>query len=311
MFQSIDGALAKSGPGMAMFTAPYMLFAYISTQIMLSVLAAVVAVILAYGAVAGTIIGLLGPIFIPFLVIEKLEFLFWGWLKAYLSFAFYKVVAAATMSVLGHLFVTYYANWTDFSNPMTLIKNFPLLILLVVVNIFLILKIPRSLPPSFLAAAAVMTRAWAQLPVPSPQQSWAKRRYANASSRDQIPEITRAAERYLEQYGDPLVMNTYLKITILVLAAVCLMLGALAFKSQKALAGMKPLVIRINDVGHADAIDYRNYEYKPQEAENKYYLSRWATLYFQRNRYTIERDQTQALYFLNSDVQQRLSIRSS
>ena len=31
------------------------------------------------------------------------------------------------------------------------------------------------------------------------------------------PEITRAAERYLEQYGDPLVMNTYLKITILVL----------------------------------------------------------------------------------------------
>jgi hypothetical protein len=67
------------------------------------------------------------------------------------------------------------------------------------------------------------------------------------------PEITRAAERYLEQYGDPLVMNTYLKITILVLGVVCLMLGALTFKSQKALAGMKPLVIRINDVGHADA----------------------------------------------------------
>ena len=118
------------------------------------------------------------------------------------------------------------------------------------------------------------------------------------------PEITRAAERYLEQYGDPLVMNTYLKVTILVLCAVCLMLGALIFKSQKALLGMKPFVIRINDVGHADAIDYRNYQYKPQEAENKYYLSRWATLYFQRNRYTIERDQTQALYFLNSDVQQ-------
>jgi type IV secretion system protein VirB5 len=118
------------------------------------------------------------------------------------------------------------------------------------------------------------------------------------------PEITRAAQRYLEQYGDPLVMNTYLKVTILVLGVVCVMLGAITFKSQKALAGMKPLIIRINDVGHADAIDYRNYEYKPQEAENKYYLSRWATLYFQRNRYTIERDQTQALYFLNSDVQQ-------
>jgi len=80
------------------------------------------------------------------------------------------------------------------------------------------------------------------------------------------PEITRAAERYLEQYGDPLVMNTYLKVTILVL-------------------------------------DYRNFQYRPQEAENKYYLTRWAELCFSRNRFTIERDQTNALYYLNSDVQ--------
>jgi type IV secretion system protein VirB5 len=117
------------------------------------------------------------------------------------------------------------------------------------------------------------------------------------------PEITRAAERYLEQYGDPLVMNTYLKVTILVLGLVCLALTALVFKSQNALASMKPLIIRINDVGRAEAIDYRNYQYRPQEAENKYYLSRWAELYFDRNRFTIERDQTHSLYFLNSDVQ--------
>jgi type IV secretory pathway TrbF-like protein len=117
------------------------------------------------------------------------------------------------------------------------------------------------------------------------------------------PEITRAAERYLEQYGDPLVMNTYLKITILVLGVVCLTLAGLIFRSQKALASMKPMIIRINDVGRAEAIDYRNYQYRPQEAENKYYLSRWAELYFSRNRFTIERDQTNALYFLNSDVQ--------
>ena len=117
------------------------------------------------------------------------------------------------------------------------------------------------------------------------------------------PEITRAAEKYLEQYGEPLVMNTYLKITILVLAAVSLALAILVFKSQAALAGMHPMIVRINDVGRAEAIDYRNFQYRPQEAENKYYLSRWAELYFSRNRFTIERDQTNALYFLNADVQ--------
>src|SRR5579863_3542117 len=117
------------------------------------------------------------------------------------------------------------------------------------------------------------------------------------------PEITRAAERYLEQYGDPLVMNTYLKVTILALAFVCFVLAALTFKSQTALANMHPLIVRINDVGRAEAIDYRNFQYRPQEAENKYYLSRWAELYFSRNRFTIERDQMNALYFLNGDVQ--------
>jgi type IV secretory pathway TrbF-like protein len=120
------------------------------------------------------------------------------------------------------------------------------------------------------------------------------------------PEITRAAERYLEQYGEPLVMNTYLKITILVLAVVCLALAGLVFRGQLALANAHPFIIRINDVGRAEAIDYRNFQYRPQEAENKYYLTRWAELYFSRNRFTIERDQTNALYFLNSDVQRAI-----
>ena len=115
--------------------------------------------------------------------------------------------------------------------------------------------------------------------------------------------ITRAAERYLERYGDPLVMNTYLKVTVLVLGGVGFALAALVFESQCVLANMHPLIVRINDVGHAEAIDYRNFQYRPQEAENKYYLTRWAELYFGRNRFTIERDQTASLYFLNSDVQ--------
>lgn len=117
------------------------------------------------------------------------------------------------------------------------------------------------------------------------------------------PELTRAAERYLEANAEPLVMNTYLKITILCLVVVCLALAGAVFKSQKALASAKPMIVRINDVGHAETVDYRNFAYRPQEAENKYYLTRWAELYFSRNRYTIERDQTNALYFLNSDVQ--------
>lgn len=72
-------------------------------------------------------------------------------------------------------------------------------------------------------------------------------------------------------------MNTYLKITALVLCAICLALAALVYRSQNALAAMHPMIVRINDVGRAEAIDYRNFQYRPQEAENKYYLSRWSS----------------------------------
>jgi type IV secretion system protein VirB5 len=63
-------------------------------------------------------------------------------------------------------------------------------------------------------------------------------------------------------------MNTYLKVTILALAVVCVALAGLLFRSQKALANLHPMIVRINDVGRAEAIDYRNFQYRPQEAEN-------------------------------------------
>ena len=142
MLGSIKASLSQSGPGIVMMTAPYLILAYFCTQLLLAILSALISVIIAYGAVGATIVGMLGPIFIPFMVFEKTDFLFWGWLKAYLSFSFYKVVAAATMSILGQLYTRYYTNLVDFTHPINLMKNFPLLIILVIVNMFMLLKIP-------------------------------------------------------------------------------------------------------------------------------------------------------------------------
>ena len=142
MLGSIKASLSQSGPGIVMMTAPYLILAYFCTQLLLAILSALISVIIAYGAVGATIVGILGPLFIPFMVFEKTDFLFWGWLKAYLSFSFYKVVAAATMSILGQLYTRYYTNLVDFTHPINLMKNFPLLIILVIVNMFMLLKIP-------------------------------------------------------------------------------------------------------------------------------------------------------------------------
>ena len=115
---------------------------YVIVQVLLAILSATISGILAYGAIAATIIGILGPVFIPFLVIDKLDWLFWGWLRAYLGFSFYKVVAAATMNVLGHVLTLYQLQINGLADPGTIASTMPLLILLVAVNCLIILKIP-------------------------------------------------------------------------------------------------------------------------------------------------------------------------
>lgn len=112
------------------------------TQVLISTLSALVSVIIAYGAVASTVIGMLGPIFIPFLVFDKLDFLFWGWLRAFLGFSFYKVVAAAVLSMMSQLLTHYYAIMSGFTDPGTMVKQLPMLILLVLVCGFILLKVP-------------------------------------------------------------------------------------------------------------------------------------------------------------------------
>ncbi len=144
MLSEIHAASSKTGPSMlTSIMSPYYAIVYFVVQFLLGVLAAVVSAILAYGAIASTIIGLLGPIFIPFLVFNKLDWLFWGWLKAYLGFSFYKVVAAAAMNVLSHVLTNYYIQLgQSVSDPATIVQTLPLLILLVLVNVYILFKIP-------------------------------------------------------------------------------------------------------------------------------------------------------------------------
>ena len=79
--------------------------AYIIDQVIMALWEAVAIIITAYGFVAQAICILVGPIFIPFFIVPKLEWLFWGWLKCFMQYAFYQVIAAATMFVMGNLVI--------------------------------------------------------------------------------------------------------------------------------------------------------------------------------------------------------------
>src|SRR5450432_2754580 len=111
-----------------------------------------------------------------------------------------------------------------------------------------------------------------------------------------------AKRLYLEQYGDPMVTNTYLKIALTLVSLVAVGLLVLDLKTIRTFENFRPLVIRIDDLGRAEAINYHNLEYKPQDAEAKYFLSHFCTLYYRRNRYTIQDDVSKSLYFLDGKL---------
>jgi type IV secretory pathway component VirB8 len=111
-----------------------------------------------------------------------------------------------------------------------------------------------------------------------------------------------AKRLYLEQYGDPMVTNTYLKIALVLVSLVAIGLALVDLRTIRTFQNFRPLVIRIDDLGRAEAINYHNLEYKPQDAEAKYFLSQFCTLYYRRNRYTIQVDFAKALYFLDGKL---------
>jgi type IV secretion system protein VirB5 len=112
-------------------------------------------------------------------------------------------------------------------------------------------------------------------------------------------DYAEAQRQYVELYGSLAVMNTYLKIALLAISLVAFALVALDWKTYDNYHHLQPLVIRINDVGRAEAVNYGSLQYQPQEAEIKYFLAQFVRAYYGRMRARVKEAYPQSLYFLD------------
>ena len=72
------------------------------------------------------------------------------------------------------------------------------------------------------------------------------------------PKTMESAKRqFVELYGSALVMNTYLKIALVLVSLVALGLLGLNFHTASRYSQVKPLVVRIDEVGRAEAVRVR------------------------------------------------------
>lgn len=71
-------------------------------------LAKVVALaIVAFGLIASAVCALLGPIFVPFFIVPKLDWLFWSWFKSFVQYSFVPVVAFAFLMIFERFIFQY------------------------------------------------------------------------------------------------------------------------------------------------------------------------------------------------------------
>ena len=120
----------------------------------------------------------------------------------------------------------------------------------------------------------------------------------------QLPPIEDAKRQYVELFGSALVMNTYLKIALLSVSLVAIGLLVLNVLTIKKYEQFKPLVIRIDDVGRAQAVRYDSLTYQPQgqAPELKYFLTQFVTKHFARLRSTVRERYAESLYFLDAAI---------
>jgi len=72
------------------------------------ILAKVVALaVVAFGLIASAVCALLGPIFVPFFIVPKLDWLFWSWFKAFIQYSFIPVVAFAFLMIFERFIYQY------------------------------------------------------------------------------------------------------------------------------------------------------------------------------------------------------------
>jgi len=116
---------------------------YAIVIILLAAAQAIAIVVIAYGFIATAVCVLVGPVFIPFFIVPKLEWLFWGWFRCFLQYAFYQVIAAAVVFIIGNLILGILnLQPTGTISTVQLIGWFPVLFITFVASIYVLLRVP-------------------------------------------------------------------------------------------------------------------------------------------------------------------------
>jgi hypothetical protein len=138
-----------------------LVFVYVCVLIDMVLVEGVLFAVTILGFIAIGIGSLLGPLFIPWLIVPRLTWLFWNWIQFMLQYSFYRVVSSALVYVWANVIVRFFTNSIhgDYSLPhlLVLILPFGMLNIGLFFSIFKITSFVSDLFKGTAAAGSGMT----------------------------------------------------------------------------------------------------------------------------------------------------------
>jgi hypothetical protein len=126
------------------------------------------------------------------------------------------------------------------------------------------------------------------------------------------PLLGDAKRLYVEQFGSPLVWNTYLKIFAGLSVIVALGAIGLNYWTSWIAMNQKPIVLGVDhDTGRVTLLPSDVLVYQPHEPELKYFLTQFITAHYSRRRATVRETYPQSFIFLDATVADSLMARAN
>ena len=112
-----------------------------------------------------------------------------------------------------------------------------------------------------------------------------------------------AGKEYAEIWGEAVHSNRHLRVLSLVLGGVSLLLVIVIIRLAS-LEPPRPIVVRVDEVGRAEALAYDTVEAKanPLDPTTKYFLNRFIHDFYSRRQATVEEHWSRSLRFLTTEL---------
>ena len=112
-----------------------------------------------------------------------------------------------------------------------------------------------------------------------------------------------AGKEYAEIWGEAVHSNRHLRVLTIVLGGVSLLLVIVIIRLAS-LEPPRPIVVRVDEVGRAEALAYDAVEAQadPLDPTTKYFLNRFIHDFYSRRQATVEEHWSRSLRFLTTDL---------